>query len=169
VLAAAAALIMTLALNTPIWSIVGMLILLGCAYGLSQQIPVAAMSRIEKEKQTEIAHGSTLVSVLQATAAPMGVAVLSSIVQTRSQQYTSSLAAQGIAGDLLRQQSALLAMHDGFLVASFLALVALVVMYFVPKRRRSVKQQPEQAPHAEWPSQPQCGVLPLKRYSHSRW
>ena len=144
VLAAAAALMVTLALNTPIWIIVGMLILLGCAFGLSQQIPVAAMSQIEKEKHTEIAHGSTLVSVLQATAAPMGVAVLSSIVQTRSQQYTINLAAQGITGKLLQQQSALLAMHEGFLVASFLALVALVVMCFVPKRRRGMKEQPEQ-------------------------
>ena len=135
VLAAAAALMVTLALNTPIWILVGMLILLGCAYGLSQQIPVAAMSQIEKEKQTEIAHGSTLVSVLQAMAAPMGVAVLSSIVQTRSQQYTSSLALQGLTGELLRQQSSLLAMHEAFLIAAFLALVALVAMYFVPKRR----------------------------------
>jgi hypothetical protein len=87
----------------------------------------------------------------------MGVAVLASIVQTRSQQYTSSLAAQGITGDLLRQQSSLLAMHEGFLVASFLALVALVAMCFVPKRRRVMKEQPEQAPHTQWPSQPQLG------------
>lgn len=163
VLAAAAALMVTLALNTLIWIIVGMLILLGCAYGLSQQIPVAAMSQIEKEQQTEIAHGSTLVSVLQATAAPMGVAVLASIVQTRSQQYTSNLAAQGITGDLLRQQSSLLAMHEGFLVASLLALVALVAMCFVPKRRGVMKEQPEQAPHTQWPSHPQCG----KKAGHS--
>ena len=40
-------------------------------------------------------------------------------------------------------------MHEGFLVASFLALVALVAMYFVPKRRRVMKQQPEQAPQSE--------------------
>jgi len=110
------------------------LILLGCAFGLTQQIPVAAMSQILKDELKEVANGSTLVSVLQATAVPMGVAMLSSIVQAQSQQYMQSLAVQGITGALLRQQSSLLAMHESFLIASFLALVALVAMCFVPKR-----------------------------------
>jgi len=134
VLAGTAALMVTLALNTPVAMIVGMLILLGCAFGLTQQILDAAMSQIEKDELKEVANGSTLVSVLQATAAPMGVAMLSSIVQAQSQQYIRSLAIQGITGALLRQQSSLLAMHESFLIASFLALVALVAMCFVPKR-----------------------------------
>src|SRR6266496_308382 len=126
VFAGAAALLMTLTLTTPIWKIVGMLLLLGCASGLVQQIPVAAMSRIEKEEHKEVANGSTLIIVLQSTAAPLGVAVFSSIVQGRSQQYTIRLAT-----------------HESFLIAALLALVALVIMCLVPARRKDTKKQPE--------------------------
>ena len=141
-----------LTLNTPIWMLVGILILLGCASGLTSQITVAAMSHIEKEEQKEVAHGSTLVTVLRSIAAPLGVATFSSIVQTRSQQYTTYLAAQGITGELLQQQSSLLAMHESFLVASFLALLALVTMCFVPRRKKSRKEQPERPAVPERPA-----------------
>jgi EmrB/QacA subfamily drug resistance transporter len=134
--AGTAVLLMTLALNTPIWMIVGMLALMGCASAFMQQIPVAAMSRIRKEEGKEVTNASTLATVLQATAAPMGVAVFSSIVLVRSQQYTLSLAAQGLKGEVLQLQSSLLAMHESFLVAVFLILVALVALCFVPKRSR---------------------------------
>src|SRR5438034_10329101 len=106
------ALLMTLTLTTPIWKIVGMLLLLGCASGLVQQIPVAAMSRIKKEEHKEVANGSTLIIVLQSTAAPLGVAVFSSIVQGRSQQDPIILATPGITGESLRLQSTMLAMRE---------------------------------------------------------
>ena len=149
VLIGACLLMTTLALNTPIWMIIGILLLLGCATGLTGQIPVAAMSRIEKDSHKEVAHGSTLVTVLRAVAAPMGVAVLSSLVQARSQQYTPMLTSQGITGKLLTLQSSLLAMHDGFLIAAFLAFLALVAMFFAPNRRRSGEKLIEQAPVLE--------------------
>ena len=134
-LAATAALMRVLTLNTPIWMIVGMLILLGCAYGLAQQIPVAAMSRIEKEEHKEVANGSTLFTVIQSTAAPLGVAMLSSFVSVRSQQYGMHLSMQGLRGELLQLQSSLLAMHEAFLISSLLTVMALLAMCFVPRRR----------------------------------
>lgn len=118
----------TLALHTAIWLIVGILLLLGCAYGCLQQLPVAAMSQIEKERQQDIAHGSTLVTVLQALAAPLGVTVIASFVQARSQIYMSHLATQRITGTLLHLQSVLQAMHESFLMAIGLLFIALVVM-----------------------------------------
>src|SRR6266536_71076 len=143
VFAGTTAFLMTLTLTTPIWKIVGMLLLLGCASGLIQQIPVAAMSRIKKDEHREVANGSTLIIVLQSTAAPLGVAVYSSIVQGRGQQYTIILAAQGITGELLHLQSTLLAMHESFLLAALVALVALGMMCLVPPRRKETKEQPE--------------------------
>ena len=145
----AAVFLTTLALTTSIWMIVGMLILLGGASGLAQQIPVAAMSGIKKEESKEVANGSTLLSVLQATAAPMGVAVFSSIVQIRSQHYIVSLAAQGVNGELLQLQSSLLAMRESFFIAALLALIAFVAMCFVPKSRKSKREQVEQVPQME--------------------
>lgn len=134
IFAVATSLMMTLTLETPIWFFVGIMVLLGCASGFGQQISVSAMSNIEKDQRKQVANGSTLVSVMHATAAPLGVAVMSSIVQARSQQYSAVLSAQGVTGDLLQQQSLLLAMHGSFLVATVLACAAVVAMYCVPKR-----------------------------------
>ncbi len=143
VLVTATALMIMLALNTAIWIIVGIMLLLGSASGLAQQIPVAAMSHIEKEDQQAVAHGSTLVTVLRALAAPLGIATIASIVQVQSQKNVSNLAAQGITGKLLQEQSTLLAMHQGFLVVALLAFVAFVLMCFVPKRKKGEKEQLE--------------------------
>ncbi|GHO84650.1 MDR family MFS transporter [Dictyobacter formicarum] len=145
ILIGAAALMMTLALQTPIWIIIGILILLGCSFGLGQQTPVAAMSRIDKEEHQEVSNGSTLITVLRAVAAPMGVAILSSIVQARSQYYMTSLAAQGVSGAQLQQQSSLLAMHQSFLVAAVIALLAMLAMFFVPSRTKIQQEQAEPA------------------------
>ncbi|GER91315.1 hypothetical protein KDW_54770 [Dictyobacter vulcani] len=147
-----ALLMVTLALDTAIWLIMGILLLLGAANALVQQIPVAAMSRIKNEEHKEIANGSTLVTVLHATAAPMGVAILASVVQVRSQHYLTSLGLQGLTGKLLQHQSTLLGMHESFLIAASLAVVAFIVMCFVPgnkKRIRQQSEQPEQAVVAE--------------------
>jgi EmrB/QacA subfamily drug resistance transporter len=149
VLAGAAAVMALVTLTTPIVLFVGILILLGCSGGLTGQITVAAMSQIAHEERQAVANASTLVSVLRATAAPLGVAMLSSLVEAQSQQYRISLAQQGIAGDLLTQQSVLLAMHTSFLVAALLALMALLAMCGVPKRRLRALQPPESAPIGE--------------------
>jgi hypothetical protein len=134
--AGAMALMTTLNLQTPIWIFTGILVLLGCAAAFTQQIPVTAMSNIAKEDHQEVANGSTLVTVLHATAAPLGVATLSSFVEARSQQYTTRLAEQGLTGTLLQHQSLLLGMREGFVVASVIVLIALVSICCVPKRSR---------------------------------
>ncbi len=135
--ALALALLMTLALDTPIWMIVCLFLLLGGASGMTNQIAVSALSRIKKEEELAIANASTLLSVLRATAAPLGVAIIASFVQVRSQQHMQSLQAQGLTGTLLAHQSSLLAMHDNFLLTSLLVLIALGSMCCVPHIRRT--------------------------------
>jgi EmrB/QacA subfamily drug resistance transporter len=144
--AAGTALMMTLATNTPIWMVVGMLVVVGSASGLTNQISVSAMSHIEKDERKEVANGSTILTVLHATAAPLGVALLSSMVQGRSEQYARSLAAEGVTGELLQQQSTLLGMHNSFSIASCLVLAAIVAMGLVPKRSKRMIEQPKQQP-----------------------
>ena len=138
-------LMVTLSLDTSILMIIGILILLGGAYGFVQQIPVTAMSRIEKEERQEVANGSTLLSVLQATAAPLGVAFLSSFVSARSYQYMVQLRKQGLTGVLLQNQSSMMAMHEAFLLSSFLTVMALIAMYFVPRKSKNQQAQVEGA------------------------
>jgi MFS family permease len=156
-LVAATALMTTLSLQTPIWMMVGMFLLLGSANGLAQQIPVSAMSRIEKEEQQEVANASTLITILRAVAAPLGVAVLSSIVQLQTQVYMKRGALRDIPGELFTQQSSLLALHDSFLLASLIAVAALVTMYFVPRKRKNRQEQPAPTPFLEEVSLPEEG------------
>ncbi len=88
-------LMLLLALNSPLWLVVGILVLLGTSNGLAQQMPVAAMSKIKQEDQQAVAHGATLVTIIRAVSAPTGVALLANLVQTQSQQNIPRLAAQG--------------------------------------------------------------------------
>lgn len=134
-LAATAAGMAALTLATPLWLFVGVLALFGGSGALLQQIPVAALSRIPKEAQREIANGSTLITVLQALAAPLGVATASSIVQSRGDLHRAALAAQGLAGDLLRRQGELLAMRESFWLALALSLAGLATIALVPVGR----------------------------------
>ena len=129
------ALLTTLALDTPVWMLVCLFLLLGSATGMTNQIAVSALSRIKKEEEQAIANASTLLSVLRATAAPMGVATIASFVQVRSQHYMHTLEAQGLSGAALLHQSSLFAMHNSFLLASLLILAALGTMCCVPRNQ----------------------------------
>jgi DHA2 family multidrug resistance protein len=129
-----------IALNTPIGLLVGILALLGCAGALIGQLQVLAMSRIAREEQREVANGSTILTVLRSITAPIGVALLSGLVQAHSQQSNS---VQGAAG-VLAQQNTLLAMHTSFLVAMVMALIALGAICCVPPRARRITPHPEQ-------------------------
>jgi len=142
IFAGGVALLRTLDLTTPIPIIVTIMIVLGTGIGLRQQIPVAAMSQIETNEHREIANASTLLIVLHSTAAPMGVATLSSILQLRSQYFSAALAAQGIEGDLLNRQNSISTMHEAFLVALIVALSAFGAMCLVPKDARRTKANP---------------------------
>ena len=139
--AGATALMATLTLDAPLWFIFIIMILVGAAFGFFPQIPVSAMSRVEKEAEQDVAHGSTLISVLQATAAPLGVAVQSSLVNLRTQSHTADLTLQGLKGDLLQRQSSLLAFHDTFQMACLLVLLSLGVMLWVPRRQKAMPQK----------------------------
>jgi EmrB/QacA subfamily drug resistance transporter len=130
-----ALLMTTLTLTTALPIVVAILALFGASNALSQQIPVSAMSNISQDEPQAVAHGSTLVTVLRAIAAPTGVALLSNIVQNGSQHYTASLAAQGLTGALLARQSTLLAMHQSFLLALGLLALALLSICLVPRRK----------------------------------
>jgi hypothetical protein len=123
---------MTVGLNTPLWLVVGVLVVLGSSSGLTNQIAVSALSRIKKEEAQEISNASTLLSVLRA-AAPMGVATIASFVQARSQHYLPALAAQGLSGNVVQRTSTLFAMHEGFLVTALLALIAVGAFCCTPR------------------------------------
>jgi hypothetical protein len=130
----------TLTADAPLGAVAAILALLGLGSACAGQMQVAAMSRISSEEHREVANGATLVSVLRATAAPLGVTLLSVIVQARSPGHVASLAARGVPGALARREGTLLAMHDGFGVAAALTSVAIALVVCVPARRRPAVQ-----------------------------
>jgi MFS family permease len=139
----------TLTAETAIWMVVGICILLGWANGLAQQIPVSAMSHIKQEEQQEVANGSTLITVLRAIAAPLGVVFLSSLVQIRAQMHLASNVSQTLPSELARLQSSLLALHDSFFAASVIGVLALAAMCFVPGRRKKIANLAQHTPQKE--------------------
>jgi MFS family permease len=127
----------TLGMETPIWMVVGMLVVVGSASGFVNQILVTAMSGIEKDERKEVANGSTILTVLHATAAPLGVGLLSSMAQGRSVQHAERLAAEGVVGELLEQQSTLLGMRNSFAIGVGLLAAAIVAMSLTQGRREN--------------------------------
>lgn len=122
-----ALLLTTLALDTSYVRIVILLLLLGGAFAFLQQIQVGAMVNIRKDEHVAVANGTTLLTVLHATAAPLGVALLSTLTQLSAQQ------AGALAG--LRQS---------IFVAAGVAAIGLVAMVGVPARQPS--RQPQEPP-----------------------
>ncbi|MBN1412119.1 MAG: DHA2 family efflux MFS transporter permease subunit [Spirochaetales bacterium] len=139
VLACAAAVMTILSLDTAIGVIIAILGVLGFALAFVQQLGVAALLKIDQSEKREIANATTLFIVLQAVAAPMGIALVSSLVQLRGQVHAAELAVKGIAGELLQRQSSLLAMREAFLIAIGMALLAMAVMWGIPAVRKKVK------------------------------
>lgn len=87
-----------------------------------------------------MANAATLVSVLRATAAPLGTTLLSVIVQARGPGHVAALVVRGLPTALARREGTLLAMHDGFRVAALLTSVAIALVLCVPARRRRTAQ-----------------------------
>jgi hypothetical protein len=113
---------------------------------------VSAMARIPSAEQQEVANGTALLSVLRATAAPLGVTLLSVLVQARSGGHVTALAAQGLPRALAQREGTLLAMHDSFGLAVALSVGAIVLLWRVPRRGGpavSVRQPGEDGALAE--------------------
>ena len=117
-----------LALDTSSVLIVAILFLIGASSGLIQQTPVAAMANISKDQHAAVANGSTLLTVLHATAAPLGVAICSTLMQLAGQR-----------------QGPLAGLHQSVLLAIGVAAVGLAAMAGVPSRRPARQPQDPQS------------------------
>ena len=51
------------------------------------------------------------------------------------------LSKRGLTGVLLQNQSSMMAMREAFLLSSFLTVMALVAMYFVPRKSKNQQAQ----------------------------
>ncbi|RYJ05954.1 MAG: DHA2 family efflux MFS transporter permease subunit, partial [Actinomycetales bacterium] len=142
--------------STPYWHIIGWLFIMGLGMG-STMMPIFT-SALKTLKSHEVARGSTLLNVVQQVASATGIAIMTVILTNHFKDSAAVSAAQAIeaakdrgipapAGALEimqglgdRFQSTVLSdMADGFgstyLVALAMLVVALVPVYFLPRKR----------------------------------
>jgi EmrB/QacA subfamily drug resistance transporter len=89
-------------LNSPFWWLQLLLVLLGLSLGLTgQPLVVAALADIREAQQ--VADASTITTVTRSVGASMGIAILATIVQTRTKIHFTHLAEQVTASSTLGQ------------------------------------------------------------------
>lgn len=142
--------------STPYWHIIGWLFVMGLGMG-STMMPIFT-SALKTLKSHEVARGSTLLNVVQQVASATGIAIMTVILTNHFKDSAAVSAAQAIEaakdkgipapagaleivqglGDKF-QATVLSDMADGFgstyLVALAMLVVALVPVYFLPRKR----------------------------------
>ncbi|GAC1408002.1 MAG: DHA2 family efflux MFS transporter permease subunit [Ktedonobacteraceae bacterium] len=101
-------------LNSPFWWLQTLLVLLGLSLGLTgQPLVVAALADIREAQQ--VSDASTITTVVRSIGASIGIAILSTIVQTQTKVHFTHLAEQVTAssrlGQLLPQLQELFILH----------------------------------------------------------
>jgi EmrB/QacA subfamily drug resistance transporter len=124
-----------LTLSTPWWWLQVLFMLRGTAMGLViSPLQVIALSKI---RQAQMPLASALSNVVGAVISSLGIAVLATIVQSRTADHARQLAEQVLqtppAG--LMQQASVLAMQDAFLVTTIMVGVALLAALLVREQR----------------------------------
>jgi EmrB/QacA subfamily drug resistance transporter len=126
----------TLGLNSAVIAIVACMVLLGCAGGMSGQVSVLAMSNIERQEIGAVTNASTLLVVLRATGAPLGIALLTSVVQRIGQPNSAKFAHIPFANSIAVRLATLQGMHFSFATAATLGVIALLLLSNIPKNAR---------------------------------
>lgn len=123
-----------IALASPFWWLQTWLIVQGLALGLSYQpLIVTATAEVSPPRMALATSINTLVRALSSS---LGIAMIATIVQTRSQVHSAQLIKSG-------QQTAytvvapgfVLALQDAFLVLTVVSILALIAVFFIRERR----------------------------------
>ncbi|QBD77425.1 DHA2 family efflux MFS transporter permease subunit [Ktedonosporobacter rubrisoli] len=143
-------LLATSTLTTPYWLYALILMLL--AFGLNlvmQPIGVAAMADLRET--SSIANGSTLSTVIRSIGGSLGLALLSTLVQTQTQAHLQDQKQADLSAALLYKQASLMAMHDAFFLLAISSILALLAAMFLHKRRPSSSKKDDAVPahHAQ--------------------
>jgi len=156
-------------LDTPWWSLQLLLMLRNTSLGFTvQPLSVVAQSEISSERQPLASAVSTLI---RSVSSSLGIAVLTSIVQTQSQVHYSHLAEQVTPGtplgqqllglqaffvsrgasldvareqavQLVQRQGSLLAIQDAFFLSTICLGIALIATLFVVEHHGSGNPAP---------------------------
>jgi len=119
-------------LNSPYWWLQTLLVLLGLSLGLTgQPLVVAALADIREAQQ--IADASTITTVVRSVGASIGIAILSTIVQTQTQVHYAHLAEQVTAnsplGQLLPRLQGLFIVHGADVQSARATALQLIARY----------------------------------------
>lgn len=126
----------SLTLSTPLAWLQIVLMFRGTAMGLViSPLQVVALSQIPGEKMP---LASALSNIIGAVVSSLGIAVLATVVQSRTADHARQLAAQALHQPpvgFIEQQASVLAMQDAFFLTTIMVGVALVATLFVREKR----------------------------------
>jgi EmrB/QacA subfamily drug resistance transporter len=126
-----------LTLSTPFWWLQVLFMFRGTAMGLViSPLQVIAMSEIRGKQMPE---ASALSNVVGAVTSSLGIAILATVVQSRTADHARQLAEQARhmpPAGLIQQQASVLAMQDAFFITTVIVGVALLATLLVREKRR---------------------------------
>ncbi|TSB48426.1 MDR family MFS transporter [Alkalicoccobacillus porphyridii] len=92
-------------------------------------------------------HGTAMNNTLQQVSGAIGSALLITIMSTRTTTHIEELAGSGLAGQDLINQATVEGINDAFLITVFVALIALVLSFFMKRSKpgEDFRDQPVKA------------------------
>ena len=96
-------------------------------------------------------HGTAMNNTLQQVSGAIGSALLVTIMSTRTTTHVEELAGSGLAGQDLVNQATVEGINDAFLLTVFVALIALVLSFFMKRSKpgEDFRDQPVKAKENE--------------------
>ncbi len=121
-------------LATPVWQLILLLAARGMCPGFTTQ-PLLAATMQDVHDPAEIAHGSTLTSMIRNLAGAVGTGLLVSLAQLWTSSSLRSLATGNPATKPLQAEAQMIGIHDTFLLSAALAIVAIILVLLLKGRK----------------------------------
>lgn len=136
VLAVASWLFSRITLETPLWQIALILGLRGISSGVTLQ-PLLAAAMMDISDRAEIAHGSTVTTMIRNVGPAVGTGLLVSLAQTWSGAFlkAASTGAAGQTTPLLRAQAQMTGIRDTFLFSVVIVVAAAAFIFLLRDRK----------------------------------
>lgn len=127
-----------LSVDTSYWQIMG--IYTARMFGISMVMMPVMTNGLNTLPMISYPHGTAINNTLQQVAGAIGSAFLITIMNTRTESAAKELAASGAAPESILNMAMLDGINFSFFVSMFIALVALILAFFIKKPQRPVTE-----------------------------
>ena len=134
-----------LSLDTSYWEL--MAIYTARMFGISMVMMPVMTNGLNTLPMISYPHGTAINNTLQQVAGAIGSAFLITIMNTRTESAAKELAANGAAPETILNNAMLEGINFSFFVSTFIALVSLVLAFFIKKSTRTVTEAEKEEVH----------------------